>query len=122
MRSNKVLLSNTYNSAKFILLSHFGQTSKPCISEVRASRGRLPRGLAIFEKLNVFIADFFNCLFFFQIAQSQNRVYLNAGSLMLNINEDDYDKGIKTLRMPAKEPKITPIVPEDENPMNLRED
>merc|ERR1711936_680871 len=56
------------------------------------------------------------------IAQSQNRVYLNAGSLMLNINEDDYDKGIKTLRMPAKEPKITPIVPEDENPMNLRED
>ena len=41
---------------------------------------------------------------------------------MLNINEDDYDKGIKTLRMPAKEPKITPIVPEEENPMNLRED
>merc|ERR1739838_745890 len=56
------------------------------------------------------------------IAQSQNRVYLNAGTLMLNINEDDYDKGIKTLRMPAKEPKITPIVPEEENPMNLRED
>ena len=58
------------------------------------------------------------CLFF-QIAQSQNRVYLNAGSLMLNINEDDYDKGIKTLRMPAKAPEITP---EEENPMNLRED
>merc|ERR1711993_53507 len=31
------------------------------------------------------------------IAQSQNRVYLNAGTLMLNINEDDYDKGIKSL-------------------------
>merc|ERR1712156_1215296 len=31
------------------------------------------------------------------ISQSQNRVYLNAGTLMLNINEDDYDKGIKTL-------------------------
>jgi len=26
-----------------------------------------------------------------------NRVYLNAGTLMLNINEDDYDKGIKSL-------------------------
>jgi len=33
------------------------------------------------------------------ISQSQNRVYLSAGSLMLNINEDDYDKGIKTLHM-----------------------
>lgn len=31
------------------------------------------------------------------ISQSQNRVYLNAGTLMLNINEDDYDKGIKGL-------------------------
>jgi len=31
------------------------------------------------------------------IAQSQNRVYLNAGTLMLNINEADYDKGIKSL-------------------------
>merc|ERR1712241_73403 len=31
------------------------------------------------------------------ISQSQNRVYLNAGTLMLNINEDDYDKGIKSL-------------------------
>jgi len=56
------------------------------------------------------------------IAQSQNRVYLNAGSLMLNINEDDYDKGIKTLRMPAKPAKAPEITPEDENPMNLRED
>ena len=73
------------------------------------------------KKLNFLIA-YFVIVYFFQIAQSQNRVYLNAGSLMLNINEDDYDKGIKTLRMPAKEPKITPIVPEDENPMNLRED
>ena len=61
------------------------------------------------------------CLFF-QIAQSQNRVYLNAGSLMLNINEDDYDKGIKTLRMPAKPAKAPEITPEEENPMNLRED
>merc|ERR1712025_17801 len=31
------------------------------------------------------------------ISQSQNRVYLNAGTLMLNINDDDYDKGIKSL-------------------------
>jgi len=31
------------------------------------------------------------------ISQSQNRVYLNAGTLMLNINESDYDAGIKTL-------------------------
>ena len=34
---------------------------------------------------------------FFQISQSQNRVYLNSGTLMLNINEEDYDKGIKSL-------------------------
>merc|ERR1712117_395472 len=33
------------------------------------------------------------------ISQSQNRVYLNAGTLMLNINEDDYDKGIKSLHV-----------------------
>ena len=59
---------------------------------------------------------------FFQISQSQNRVYLNAGSLMLNINEDDYDKGIKTLRMPAKPDKLPEKTPEEENPMNLRED
>jgi len=32
------------------------------------------------------------------IAASQNRVYLNAGTLMLNINDDDYDRGIKTLK------------------------
>jgi len=31
------------------------------------------------------------------ISQSQNRVYLNAGTLMLNINEKDYDKGIMSL-------------------------
>jgi len=32
------------------------------------------------------------------IAHSQNRVYLNAGTLMLNIHEDDYDKNIKDLK------------------------
>ena len=32
-----------------------------------------------------------HCCCHFQIAQSQNRVYLNAGTLMLNINEKDYD-------------------------------
>ena len=31
------------------------------------------------------------------VAQSQNRVYLNAGTLMLNINDGDYDRGIKSL-------------------------
>eukprot|EP00093_Oithona_nana_P005514 05514.XXX_49459_50494_1 [CDS] Oithona nana genome sequencing. len=31
------------------------------------------------------------------ISQSQNRVYLNAGTLMLNINDDDYDKGVDSL-------------------------
>merc|ERR1712045_655983 len=43
------------------------------------------------------------------IAASQNRVYLNAGTLMLNINEDDYDKGIKTLHndpVPQAEPQV----------------
>ena len=28
--------------------------------------------------------------FFLQIAQSQNRVYLNAGSLLLNIGDQDF--------------------------------
>jgi prohibitin 2 len=32
------------------------------------------------------------------VSQSQNRVYLNAGSLMLNITEDDYDKGINSMK------------------------
>jgi len=32
-----------------------------------------------------------------KMSQSQNRVYLNAGTLMLNVQDDDYDKGIKSL-------------------------
>merc|ERR1712218_333216 len=32
-----------------------------------------------------------------KISQSQNRVYLNAGTLMLNINEEHYDREIKSL-------------------------
>merc|ERR1712117_650408 len=31
------------------------------------------------------------------ISHSQNRVYLHSGTLMLNINDDDYDKAIKSL-------------------------
>jgi len=31
------------------------------------------------------------------ISHSQNRVYLHSGTLMLNINDDDYDKAIKGL-------------------------
>merc|ERR1712027_204017 len=31
------------------------------------------------------------------ISAAQNRVYLNAGTLMLNINEDNYEAGIKSL-------------------------
>merc|ERR1711953_1242010 len=31
------------------------------------------------------------------ISNDQNRVYLNAGTLMLNINEEHYDRGIKSL-------------------------
>jgi len=31
------------------------------------------------------------------MAGAQNRVYLNAGTLMLNINEDNYEAGIKSL-------------------------
>jgi len=31
------------------------------------------------------------------MSAAQNRVYLNAGTLMLNINEDDYESGIKSL-------------------------
>lgn len=33
------------------------------------------------------------------MSASQNRVYLNAGTLMLNINDDDYDKGISSLKI-----------------------
>jgi len=32
-----------------------------------------------------------------KIAQSQNRVYLNAGTLMLNINEESFDRGAKSM-------------------------
>merc|ERR1712110_865663 len=31
------------------------------------------------------------------ISQSQNRVYLNAGTLMLNINEEAFDRGAKSM-------------------------
>ena len=31
----------------------------------------------------------------FQISAAQNRVYLNAGTLMLNINDEDYEAGLK---------------------------
>ena len=33
----------------------------------------------------------------FQISGAQNRVYLNAGTLMLNINDDDYEAGLKSI-------------------------
>ena len=31
------------------------------------------------------------------MSQSQNRVYLNAGTLMLNINDEDYEAGLKNI-------------------------
>merc|ERR1719220_468181 len=31
------------------------------------------------------------------MSQAQNRVYLNAGTLMLNINDDDYEAGLKSI-------------------------
>ncbi len=48
----------------------------------------------IFLNLNV---DYTYIWLVFQISSSQNRVYLNAGTLMLNINDEDYDKGITSL-------------------------
>ena len=33
-----------------------------------------------------------------QMQQAQNRIYLNSGTLMLNINESSYDDGIKGLK------------------------
>ena len=33
----------------------------------------------------------------FKIANSKNRVYLNAGSLMMNISDSKFDEGINTL-------------------------
>jgi len=35
------------------------------------------------------------------VAQSQNRVYLNANSLLLNINSEDYDKGVTDTAKPT---------------------
>jgi len=32
------------------------------------------------------------------MSQAQNRVYLNAGTLMLNINDDDYEAGLKNIK------------------------
>jgi hypothetical protein len=49
----------------------------------------------LFDKYEI-LADTF--LFSSQISQSQNRVYLNAGTLMLNINEADYDNAIMGLQ------------------------
>ena len=37
-----------------------------------------------------------------QIAASQNRVYLNAETLMLNINESDFDNASMKLLMKKK--------------------
>jgi len=38
----------------------------------------------------------------FQMQGAQNRVYLNSGTLMLNINESSYDDGIKNLSHKAE--------------------
>ena len=40
-------------------------------------------------------SQFYSCFLFFQISAAQNRVYLNAGTLMLNINDEDYEAGLK---------------------------
>merc|ERR1711997_1417240 len=36
------------------------------------------------------------------MSQAQNRVYLNAGTLMLNINDDDYEAGLKNINKAGK--------------------
>lgn len=36
------------------------------------------------------------------MSQAQNRVYLNAGTLMLNINDDDYEAGLKNINKATK--------------------
>jgi len=36
------------------------------------------------------------------ISAAQNRVYLNAGTLMLNINDDDYEAGLKNINKATK--------------------
>jgi hypothetical protein len=53
------------------------------------------RNNRLFDKYEI-LAD--TLLFSSQISQSQNRVYLNAGTLMLNINEADYDNAIMGLQ------------------------
>ena len=42
--------------------------------------------------------------FSLQISAAQNRVYLNAGTLMLNINDDDYEAGLKNINKANKWP------------------
>ena len=37
------------------------------------------------------------------MSQAQNRVYLNAGTLMLNINDDDYEAGLKNINKAGKQ-------------------
>lgn len=41
-------------------------------------------------------------LFTLQIAQSQNRIYLNAASLMMNISEEGFDTAADTLASKKK--------------------
>lgn len=36
------------------------------------------------------------------MSQAQNRVYLNAGTLMLNINDEDYEAGLKNINKATK--------------------
>jgi len=36
------------------------------------------------------------------ISSAQNRVYLNAGTLMLNINDEDYEAGLKNISKGGK--------------------
>ncbi len=38
-----------------------------------------------------------NFFLVFQIANSKNRVYLNAGSLMMNIADPTFDEGVEAL-------------------------
>ena len=58
--------------------------------------------LKVFYEKNLILWNVFTNL---QISEAQNRVYLNAGTLMLNINDEGYEAGLKSIKKATTEKK-----------------
>ena len=54
----------------------------------------LSKGNVSHNKLHVCML----CLLYFQLQSSQNKVYLNASTLMLNINEKEFDQTVDDMK------------------------